>query len=96
VANHGYFVQGDVFKFHNGLKLKGGGEIDVMEVPDFDGTGGKTNLVRKITFTGVPAGGSVKLALPSGGNWTVTGKGTLQGGSLVQDGDGQSTITGSW
>jgi hypothetical protein len=96
VANHGYFVQGSTFKFHNGLKLKGGGEIDVMEVPDYDGSGNKTNLVRKITFTGVPAGATVKLALPSGGNWTVSGKGTLQGGALVQDGDGESTVTGSW
>jgi hypothetical protein len=96
VANHGYFVQGDTFKFHNGLKLKSGSEIDVMEIPDFDGAGGKTNLVRKITFTGIPAGSSVKLALPTGGNWMVTGKGTLQGGALVQDADGESTITGSW
>src|SRR6185436_15241785 len=37
VANHGYFVQGSVFKFHNGLKLKGGGEIDVMEIPEGEG-----------------------------------------------------------
>ncbi len=96
VANHGYFVKGSVFKFHNGLKLKGGGEIDVLETPEFDGAGGKMNLVRTMAFTGIPAGGSVKLALPAGGNWKVTGKGTLQGGALVQDGDGESTITGSW
>ena len=96
VANHGYFVKGSLFKFHNGLKLKGGAEIDVMEIPEFDGTGGKANLVRKITFTGIPAGGSVKLALPSAGNWKVTGKGSLAGGALVQAEDGESTLTGTW
>lgn len=96
VANHGYFVKGDVFKFHNGLKLKGGGEIDVMEIPDYDGAGGKTNLVRKITFTGIPAGAEVRLALPKGGNWTVSGKGTLQGSALVQTADGESIVTGTW
>jgi hypothetical protein len=96
VANHGYFVKGAVFKFHNGLVLKGGGEIDVLEVPDFDGAGGKMKLVRKIAFTGIPAGGSVRLALPAGGNWSVSGKGELQGGALVQNADGESIVTGSW
>jgi hypothetical protein len=96
VANHGYFIKGAIFKFHNGLKLKGGGEIDVLEIPEYDGTGGKVNLVRKLTFTGIPTGGSVKLSLPNGGNWTVTGKGILQAGALVQSIDGESTITGSW
>jgi hypothetical protein len=96
VANHGYFLQGEVFKFHNGLVLKSGAEIDVTEIPEYDGAGGKTNLVRKIAFTGIPAGGSVKLALPTGGNWTVSGKGKLEGGALVQDADGESTVTGSW
>ncbi len=96
VANHGYFVKGGVFKFHNGLKLKGGGEVDVLEIPDYDGSGGKPKLVRRIAFTGIPGGASVKLALPTGGNWTVTGKGVLQGGSLVQGADGESVVTGSW
>ena len=96
VANHGYFVQGDTFRFHNGLKLKSGGEIDVLETPEYDGAGGKPKLVRKIAFTGMPAGASVQLALPKGGNWTVTGKGTLQGSALVQAGDGESIVTGTW
>ena len=96
VANHGYFIKGNEFKFHNGLKLKGGAEIDVVEIPEYSAAGGKQNLVRKITMTGIPAGAAVKLALPGGGNWAVTGKGALQAGALVQDGDGESTITGSW
>ena len=96
VANHGYFVNGDAFVFHNGLKLKNGSEIDVRETPEYDGAGGKTRLVRKFAFAGMPAGASVTLALPKGGNWAVTGKGSLQNGALVQEGDGESTVTGTW
>ena len=96
VANHGYFVNGDVFRFHNGLKLKGGGEVDVLETPEYDGSGGKPKLVRKFALKGMPAGASVRLALPAGGNWTVSGAGTLQGGALVQAGDGESIVTGNW
>ncbi len=92
----GYSVNGDAFKLNFTLMLTDGGEITISEVPEYAASGTKTSLVRKLTFTGIPAGYSARLNLPVGGNWVVTGSGSKQGSVLVQTSDGESTLTGSW
>ncbi len=92
----GYFVNGDVFKIGFALILGDGREIGVLETPEYIAVGLKTTLVRKLVFTGLPAGFSASLSLPAGGNWAVTGTGSLLGKNLLQAVNGESILTGSW
>ncbi len=96
----GYTVPGNVFTLRFGLVLPGnGGEITVTESPEYSNAGGRNNLVRTLTFAGIPAGYQVRLEHLGGaaGNWVVTsGSATLLTGAMVQTANGQTILTGSW
>lgn len=88
----GFTVNGPVFKLNFGLILPDGKEISVVEVPEYQNAGGKPGLTRKFTVSGLPAGHSISLKLPSAG-WTGTG---VNGGSFTIPANGDATLTGAW
>jgi hypothetical protein len=87
-----YRVKGNTMELDFGLILPDKREIAVTEVPDYAAAGGKTSLVRKFNFTGIPAGYSVALKLPGSG-WSGTG---VNGGTFTVAADGDVTLTGAW
>lgn len=88
----GFTVNGTVFKLNFGLILPDGKEISVVEVPEYQNAGGKPGLTRKFTVSGLPAGHSLSLKLPSAG-WTGAG---VAGGSFTISANGDATLTGAW
>jgi hypothetical protein len=87
-----YKVNGSAFELDFGLILADKREISITEIPDYASAGGKTSLVRKFNFKGIPAGYSVTLKLPGSG-WTGTG---VSGNSFTVAADGDVTLTGAW
>lgn len=87
-----YKVNGSAFELDFSLILPDKREISVTEVPDYANAGGKTNLVRKFNFKGIPAGYTVALKLPGSG-WSGTG---VNGSAFTVSADGDATLTGAW
>jgi hypothetical protein len=95
----GYFINGTAFKLNFALVLPDGNEIGITETPEYAATGGKTNLVRTLVFTGMPTGYAVRLNHLGGAAtaWTATGTSSaIQSGGLVQSANGTATLTGAW
>jgi hypothetical protein len=88
----GYVFKGDLFRLDFALALPDGRRILVTETPEYADEGGKTTLVRKLAFTGMPAGCAAALKL-AGTGWTGQG---VQGNLFTQSSDGESTFKASW
>lgn len=97
VRYRGFSTLGNKLVLRLSLALPDGKEIAVTDSPEYSAASSRTNLVRTLTFGGIPAGHEVRLNRLIGGTaaWSATG-GTVQGTSLIQAADGQTTLTGSW
>jgi hypothetical protein len=94
-----YSIFGNVFALRYSLILLDKSEITITESPEFSSAGGKNNLVRTFTFSGIPSGYQVRLLKPGGADaaWSVTsGSAIFSAGVMTQTANGQSILTGSW
>jgi hypothetical protein len=99
VRYRGYSVKGNVFTLNFSLILPDKSEITVSESPEYSNAGSKDNLVRTFSFSGIPAGYSVRMQHPGGAAsaWSVTsGTATFTGGVMTQTANGQTVLTGSF
>jgi hypothetical protein len=77
-----------------------GGEITILESPEYSNQPSGNHLVRTFTFSGIPSGYKVRLEKMGGSNagaWAVTsGSASVQGTAMVQTADGQTVLNGTF
>jgi hypothetical protein len=103
VRHRAYLVNNatNVITLKFGLILpNNGGEITVMESPEYSNLPSGNHLVRTFTFSNIPAGYQVRLEKLGGNNpsaWSVTsGSASIIGTAMVQTANGQTVLDGSF